>query len=493
MIFPLACTTSLGDDDDVVAESSSDDGSDLAPLMGDDGGDVADRGCQVVLRDAGRVVAGDGFATVPGRSSWAFDAHVDVSAAALADGWTPRLLVKAGSAGWRSLEPTAMTAISSGTERVLFDIVDGDLPSPGMSGTALSRASVQLIPFLARGEARVFDHNRIADAFANYVLNANNAFALADDAGVCAGPTPSHLRFAADDSVEVDRPLRAGGAVVVDYALERSPRCRAGYAGRPAWNIQAHARFEPMGLTLEASVLDTGASTSSSWVSRPARFEIPAGATSVAFWFHNTDRGGCNEYDSNFGANYVFAIDDDTSGDDTVDDDGADIGPRWLGNSAAVISRAASARCEGAQPFGNTVSFSTWARQRATITDICFEAYEPGFTDVERPDLWQHFDAVVDVQFEGSDRHEEHAIPIVGRVGNNARYAIDLRAFDPFLWGRCLHDVPVHEVSTDGKSLVEATALLRVSVNGHALNTNGDERLRVIYSDDAGAPRVSCP
>jgi hypothetical protein len=463
--------------------------TDEAPLIGVEGaGDFADRACQIVLHDAGRVQQGNGYATVEGSSSWLFDARVDVNKNALAEGFTPMLLVRSGSdAGWRAIEAEASTSISTNSDRFLFMIDEGNLPSAGMSATGLSRAKVSLIPFLTRGDARLFDHNRLADAFAVYELTLGNDFAVGVDPAVCAPPAGPTLTFNADWSIDESGAVVAGRTVTVDYDLARLPNCRAGYAGRPAFNIQAHALFLPMNVHQEASVLDGTRSTSSMWFSRPVAFDVPVGATSMQMWFHNTDRAGCNRYDSNFGDNYSFDV------VDVVEDDGANAAaPDWMGNVTATISRGASGRCDGAVAFGNTLAFGTWARQRAAVTDLCFEVYEPGVTDFDNADVWQQLDAQVDVRFTGADDVSTSYVAFVRRVGNNAQYAIDLRAFDPFIWGRCSDGLPLSTVDENGVAMVQATAELSVRVNGAALENDGGDVFRVVYSDYADAPRVSC-
>ena len=347
-----------------VAELSGDEAASLdatgaaAPLVGVTGtGDAADTSCQIVLRDAGRVVSGNGFAIVPGTSRWLFDARVDVDSDALAEGAAPYLLTQSGSdPAWRAIAPTASTAVSATMTRFMFMVDVGDLPGPDISATGLSRATVRLIPYLhvSSPDARLFDHNRLADVTASYTLRADNGFAVAVDEKTCA----------------------------------------------------------------------------------PRR-------------------------------------------------------PTWMGNAAAVISRGASSRCEGAVAFGGTLAFGSWARQRAAVTDLCFEVYEPGVTDWDNPDLWRQLDAQVEVRF--GDRAPQTAyIPFVGRVGNNARYAIDLRAFDPFQWGRCLNGVPVREATEGQTVLLEAAAAITPSINGAVLRPDGLDAFRVLYTDAKDAPRVTC-
>jgi hypothetical protein len=340
-----------------------------------------------------------------------------------------------------------------------------------------------MIPLLTRGDARLFDHNRIVDALAVYELTVANTFAVAADDAVCAPPAGPTLRFGADWSVTQTGPVEAGKSVTVDYEFARLPECRTGYAGRAAWNIQAFALFTPMHVQQEATVLDTSASTSSTWVGRPATFQVPAGATGMQLWFHNTDRGGCNRYDSNFNRNYRF---------DVVSNVGAAPAPAWMGNVTAVLARGASRRCEGATAFGSTVAFGTWARQRAAITDLCFEVYQPGLTDRDNPDLWRQLDVKVEARYRGASQGTTMYLPIIDRVGNNARYAVDLRAFDPFIWGRCLNGVPTTTVDENGQAMLQATAELVLTVNGHPLRPQGGDAFRVVYSDASSAPRVSC-
>jgi hypothetical protein len=119
-----------------------------------------------------------------------------------------------------------------------------------------------------------------------------------------AASSTATLRFAGDWSETLTGRLTAGGTVNIDYALSRLPSCRQGYNGFATWDILAHSRF------------DGGAST---WVTvtRPNGAErlpvltpisIPAGARELEIWFSSSDRGGCRQYDSDFGANYRFAI-----------------------------------------------------------------------------------------------------------------------------------------------------------------------------------------
>ena len=314
-----------------------------------------------------------------------------------------------------------------------------------------------------------------ADSFKRGILEQRQRLVEAKNRPPALATTTSTMPVALDEQLQLLR--------IVDYDLSRLPACRAFYGDRPAWNIQAHALFLPMNVRQSAGVHNNDASTSSTRVKKPAVFRVPAGATSVALWFHNNDRQGCSRYDSNFGENYTFTV-----SDRDVDDARA---PDWMGNVTATLSRGGSRRCDGALAFGSSLAFGTWARQRAALTDLCFEVYEPGVTNVENPKLWRELDAQVEVRF-GSAPPQTMHVPFVDRVGNNARYAVDLRAFDPFMWGRCTEGLVTETVVENGNAMVQATASVVVRVNGRALRPDGGAAYRVVYSDYANAPRVSC-
>lgn len=170
----------------------------------------------------------------------------------------------------------------------------------------------------------------------------------------------------------------------------------------------------------------------------------------------------------------------------------AEGGPTWMGHVTATISRAASRPCESGVAFGGRLVFDTWARQRAAVTDLCFEAYEEGRTDVDEPELWRLYDARVHYRFSSEQPYVSEHIPLVGRVGNNAQYAFDLRSLDPFLWGRCPGNMPLTRMSRPGGDMLQAEAQVYFSINQRTLQPGDDEAFRVVYEDYADAPRVTC-
>lgn len=486
VLLPLVCSACVLDVAP-TASNTSDDNTGLeatAPLMGVTGtGDFADRACQIVLRDFGRVSAGNGFAV--NGSRWVFEGRVDVDISALAEGAVPMLLVNAGSSGWRAVPATASTGVSSTMERFLFH-VDGsegvDVPGPGMSGTALSRAKILVVPYLSKaidgGEARLFDHNRIVDALASYTLDSGNGFSVGEDLDVCSPPAGPTLTFASDFSESASGPVVGGRTVVVDYDLARLPDCRQTYNGVPAFSVTANVTFLPMNVRQNLSLVDENDPTKSA----PATFAVPAGATEMVVYFRNADRAGCNAYDSDFGRDYHFPV--------------VDQHVEWMGDVAASLSRGGSRRCDGATAVGEQVVFDSWARQRAAITDLCFSVYEPQLTDDGASwadgSIWQDLDVRVHHRFGSTGPFATEFVSLAGRVGNNAQYALDLRAFDPFQWGRCSEDLPTTTTSAPGGDHIQATLEVYFSVNGDELRPASGGVYRVVYDDAASSPRVTC-
>lgn len=126
---------------------------------------------------------------------------------------------------------------------------------------------------------------------------ANFVFPLVQDAPV--------IHFGPDWSTRVEGALHAGEDVLLDYDLSRLPTCRATYNGYQTWDVIAHYRFDG-GEVHDASV--TTSLSDYERVAGAARITLPAGAQSLEMWFENTDRTGCDTWDSRYGANYVFSL-----------------------------------------------------------------------------------------------------------------------------------------------------------------------------------------
>lgn len=117
-------------------------------------------------------------------------------------------------------------------------------------------------------------------------------------------PQPRIVFDAAWSETVIGMPGTAPG-VLVDYDLSRLPSCRAGYAGLPAWEIIVYSRFDggPATYVPVTKIVD-----GNQRVSTPTLVEIPRGASLMELWFKATDRGGCVQYDSDFGRNYSWRV-----------------------------------------------------------------------------------------------------------------------------------------------------------------------------------------
>lgn len=117
---------------------------------------------------------------------------------------------------------------------------------------------------------------------------------------VASAPT---LSFGADWSVSSTGPVTSGGKAVIHYDLARQPTCRTWYMGFPAWDIIAFYAVD--GGTARSVPLTKLVGTDRQPVD--ATIDVPLGKN-LSIWFHASDEGGCSTWDSNYGANYNFAL-----------------------------------------------------------------------------------------------------------------------------------------------------------------------------------------
>jgi hypothetical protein len=224
----------------------------------------------------------------------------------------------------------------------------------------------------------------------------------------------ARITFGSDWSETVQGKLRAGDPVEIVYDASRLPSCRGEQNGTPQWAISAFYRVGG-GEVHTVSVAGLNA--------QPSTFIVPQDKGSLEVWFQVTNRWGCNEYDSDFGANYRFPV-------------AAPVGqPDWAGNAASVITRQT---CSGGPCDENRVSldqgfvYGTWARQRAAIAGFYFDVWEEGVTDFDNPDLWKQVDAQIHFRFSGQTAFTSRYVDFFHRVGNDARYQVLIRTIDPF-------------------------------------------------------------
>jgi hypothetical protein len=377
-----------------------------APLLA---GDQADRGCAVVLRELQRNAV-DPISYETSGSSWVWSGIVEVAAAAVAEGDAPAVLFRWGATSpWREAAGTPLDGgATPGYARFAIRL-DHDLVGPGMSATAITTARIEVVPFLRRADgSRLFDHNRHPGELDNYVMTYPD-FAIGRAPAVCAAPASgqhANLVFAADFTARREGVITAGGTLSILYDVARLATCRYTQGGLPRWDITAWVRFDT-GQLISASVRDAAAT-----------FIVPTdGARSVEVWFESTSVSGCHAWDSNFGANYRFDL---------------ARAPRWIGEARTRLSRDTGDACDGGIPAQHGFTFDTWTRQRAAITNLCFEVYEPGVTDRDDPQLWQKLDAAIRYRLVGETAWHVVPAPLESRRGNNARYATSWRGLDPF-------------------------------------------------------------
>jgi hypothetical protein len=110
------------------------------------------------------------------------------------------------------------------------------------------------------------------------------------------------LSFRADwNIIQSSPPLMAGGRLRVEYDPMRLSNCRATYNGLEAWTITPYYRLLPDASVRQGSFAHHGSGLS-------ATLELPETTQEIELWFVNTDRQGCQAYDSNLGRNYRFPV-----------------------------------------------------------------------------------------------------------------------------------------------------------------------------------------
>jgi hypothetical protein len=287
----------------------------------------------------------------------------------------------------------------------------------GMSLTSLTRYRLELAPYF-KGTAggRLFDHNRNAGAFANYVLDQTDAWAIGEAPSVCPGAreTPrAVLEFKGGFTTVQHAALIAGGKVSVEYALDRLPQCRATHNGYPAWGTTAFVRFLPGGQTASAKVnafeTNNGTPTNVAY-SVPFEADVPQGATSAEFWFHNESGAGntCDAWDSNYGANYKFDV-----------LSAAPAAPVWAGSWGGSFNRA----CTHADGLAEPMKVDSYVRERACMF-VDADVYVPGLTDAatQHP---EKLAAQVEYAVDGGAKKTAW-LTFQGRVGNDYRFRWEL-------------------------------------------------------------------
>jgi hypothetical protein len=116
---------------------------------------------------------------------------------------------------------------------------------------------------------------------------------------------PAALAFPRVGAVQELGTIGEESTIIVDYATERLPQCRATYHEGQTWNIQAYARFETEeveDVTDELSVVRYDPNDGNRKIKALAYFPVPSGASRVTVWFYNSDINNCQSWDPVWGA-----------------------------------------------------------------------------------------------------------------------------------------------------------------------------------------------
>lgn len=279
------------------------------------------------------------------------------------------------------------------------------------------------------------------------------------------------ISFDAAFQQSVSGSLEKGKAASVVYDDRRLTACRGDQAGVPQWSITGY--YTVGGGPVRA--FEAGGLSPSGGTAEPTLLLDRSGDLQI--WFQNTSRWGCSAYDSSYGANYHFTV-APAPGE-----------PGWMGNVRYAINRMTcdGGPCESSlYPFTTDVIYETYARQRAAIRVVQFEVWKEGVTDHDDPDLWKKLDVQVHSRVSGASASTTRYVSFDRRVGNNARYAIDLRDLDSVPGsGLSCPPYPVTYVPGTNETYVEAPVDFYVTVNGAELRPEGAATFRVRYQNYA--------
>lgn len=283
------------------------------------------------------------------------------------------------------------------------------------------------------------------------------------------------LTFDADWSAHLTGSLRAGSTVKVVYDEARASECAGTQGGQPQFATTGYAQLDG------AAPLSFWAAGNKSSGAQRSEFTLPMGpGGDLSVWFETNNRWGCHTYDSAMGANYHFTVQETRNR------------PDWIGAAGVVISRAT---CEAGpcdqdrRDLAAGFTLDTWARERAAIRRVDFRVYEPGLTDQNDPGLWEKLDAQVHYRFGNAGDFQHQYVDFDARVGNDARYALQLSSLDPLGAHGALGDrsqcpaVPLTP-SADGQT-VSTTMEFYFTVQGAELRPEGGGAFTGTYANYA--------
>lgn len=312
--------------------------------------------------------------------------------------------------------------------------------------------------------------------------------AIAADAGEDATTAEAQLRertptitFTSSFDEFASSRLERGQTVRIAYDLERLPQCRGEQNGIPQWSVGGSWRIGDGPVrTFTVGGLNAASEAPAITVDRAGDLQL---------WFESGDRWGCHAYDSNFGANYHFAVAP------------AATDPGWIGNARWALDRQTcdGGPCEASlQPLGEApVVYDTWVRERAAIRVVQFDVWKERVTDRDNPDLWKELDVQLHSRVAGTQDFTTRYVDFDHRVGNDARYGIDLRSLDALSFPGVVParaDCPSYPLTriagSGGDDLVEVPVEFYVTVNGVELRPASGKTFQIRYRNHASLVAV---
>lgn len=278
------------------------------------------------------------------------------------------------------------------------------------------------------------------------------------------------LRFTSDFRVVTEGKVQSGRKIRVDYDDDRMPTCRGNVSGgKPGWTVTGHYRA---GAGVSGSFTAAGRSPTGAIDSF---IELPPamGETDIEIWFENTNRWGCQAFDSNYGQNYRFIAAAPPEA------------PSWMGKVRYAATRytCGNGACDSERrDLDSAFVYESWARQRAAVTELTFQVYEPGVTDWDDPDAWRKLDVKVHRRWRRAGSFSSSPVAIDHHVGNDLQYKLDVRPWDPFRGPGAFSqsDCPDADLERVGV-LATATVEFYFSVNGVELRPAPGEVFRGKY------------
>jgi Family of unknown function (DUF6209) len=293
---------------------------------------------------------------------------------------------------------------------------------------------------------------------------------LVEEGASASAVETATLTFRADWTRSVTGALTAGGSVRVVYDAARLPQCRGEQNGYQMWSITGYYRVN--GGTAQSFAVVPGSATTTT----PSVITLPDATGTLEMWFQNNNRWGCNAYDSNYGANYRFTVAANP------------LAPGWVGDGAVVISRATcnnGLACDtDRRPLTTPWTYETWARQRAAIRTVSFDVWKAGVTDRDNPDLWRQLDVQMRYRFGSTGAFATRYVSFERRIGNNARYTVDLRGVDPLPDYPPLTACPSFALTASPDGLLVSTSFeYYFSVNGTEYRPSAGDTFRATFTN----------